>query len=70
MKLDREMLEKNIDTIFKVKLVNGNLLRGRLRELVDGKDGKFSIVIQSNTYTFQIEQTDIESVEPIAAKIW
>lgn len=69
MKFTQEELKKYEGKILKVRLNNGNFLRGRFMEFV-AKDNKVSIVIQTNTYTFQIDQEDIKEVEVIAEKMW
>lgn len=69
MKFTKEELKEYEGKILKVRLQNGNFLRGRFMEFVP-KDKEVSIVIQSNTYTFQINQKDIKEVEIIAEKMW
>lgn len=69
MKISEEELKKYEGKILKVKLENGNYLRGRFMEAAI-KDGSIGLVIQSNTYTFQIDQNDINQVEIIAEKLW
>ena len=69
MKFTKEELKEYEGKILKVRLQNGNFLRGRFMEFVP-KDKEVSIVIQSNTYTFQIDQKDIKEVEIIAEKMW
>lgn len=69
MKFDQEKLKKYEGKILKVRLENGNFLRGRFMDFVE-KDKNISIVIQTNTYTFQIDEKDIKEVEVIAEKIW
>lgn len=64
-----ETLKKYEGKILKVILENGNFLRGRFIDFVKEKD-KLAIIIQSNTYTFQIDQKDIKEIEVIADKIW
>lgn len=69
MILEKEKLDKQVDNMLKVKLKNGNFLRGRLREYVE-HEGNLSIVLQSYTYTFQVDQNDIESIESISTTVW
>lgn len=69
MKISEEELKNYEGKILKVKLENGNYLRGRFMEAAI-KDGSIGLVIQSNTYTFQIDQNDINQVEIIAEKLW
>lgn len=69
MKITEENLKNYEGKIIKVILENKNVLRGRFIEPVI-KDGNISVVIQSNTYTFQIDQEDIKDIQIIVEKIW
>ncbi len=69
MKFSQENLKDYEGKILKIKLQNGNYLRGRFIEFVK-KEAGLALVIQSNTYTFQINDEDIKDVEIIAEKIW
>lgn len=69
MKISEEQIKVYEGKILKVILENGNTLRGRFIEPVI-KDGSTSVVIQSNTYTFQIDQEDIKDIEVIVENYW
>ncbi len=67
MKIVEDDIKKYQGNILKVRLENGNFLRGRFMEGVKLARG-YAIVIQSNTYTFQIEDKDIAEIDIIAEK--
>ncbi|MDO5027452.1 MAG: hypothetical protein Q4E50_06445 [Tissierellia bacterium] len=69
MKFSQEDLKKYEDKILKIKLEQDKHLRGRFLEYVE-KEGHIALVIQSNTYTFQIDDKDIKDVEIIAERVW
>lgn len=69
MRISEEQIKVYEGKILKVILENGNTLRGRFIEPVI-KDGSTSVVIQSNTYTFQIDQEDIKDIEVIVENYW
>lgn len=69
MKLLEADVKKFKGKILKIKLENGNFLRGRFMDAVRLEEGH-AIVIQSNTYTFQIDDKDISELTVIAENVF
>ena len=69
MKLDKEYLKNFENKVIKVKLINGNYIRGNYRGFEE-KDGVISIIVVSVTYKFQVEEKDITGIEKVSQSIW
>lgn len=69
MKLDKEYLKNFENKVIKVKLINGNYIRGNYRGFEE-KDGVISIIVESVTYKFQVEEKDITGIEKVSQSIW
>ena len=69
MQISHDQLKSFKERVIKVKLVNGNYLRGNFRGYVETDNGK-AIDIETVTYKFQINENDIDSIELVSKSIW
>ncbi|NLW52162.1 MAG: hypothetical protein GXY87_02220 [Tissierellia bacterium] len=69
MKLDKEFLKNFENQVVKVSLINGNYIRGNYRGYEE-KDGVISVIVESVTYKFQVDDKDITGIEKVSVSIW
>ena len=69
MKISQEQLQSFKERVIKVKLNNGNYLRGNFRDYVQTDNG-IAVDIETVTYKFQINENDIDSIELVSKSIW